>query len=338
MSLPGSSLPLLHRLTVALTVVACAVPTGAAGQVVASERATLKQVISGTEIELDYSRPSARGRTELFGGQVPWGQVWTPGANLNTTLRLSKGITFDGHDVEPGVYGVWIQVLEDGPWRLMLHEDTTRFHTMHPEPDEGILNIPVERSLGEDFVETLTLDVQDIRAASAQLVLAWGNERVAVDLGIDPGYVLIVSAEEAAPFVGQWTLDQSAMVPPEAARESMRASMPPEELVFFDRYVEVMGAPQLVDIRHGDDGMLYLSNPAVDDIMNEVQGEGFATVLMVRAEGIFEPGILLYGELAFAGDQGLYEFDFDDAGRAVSFVIRDPSDAIVGRATREGGD
>lgn len=314
-------------------------PGSADAQVVASERATLTQTITGTGIEIDYSRPSARGRDPLFGGVVPWGEVWTPGANDNTTIRFGDTVTVNGVDVAPGLYGVWIQVLEDEPWQFVLHADTARFHTQHPTVESGLLSFPVERERGEDFVETLRWDLQHIRADGARLQLAWGHDRVTVAIGVDPGYVLTVSAEEAARYAGEWTLDQRANVPPPEMIEGMTASMTPEMAGAVRRMVAMMSEPYTISVEHDEEGRLIYRDPVLAewwmDDMDGVQG-----ILLPRAEGIFYTGTLLRGDLASAEasgpSSGFWEFEFDD-GRAVRVVGRAPDDRVILEATRAGG-
>ena len=68
----------------------------------ASELAQFTQIISGTEIEVEFSRPSLRGREVIFGRQIPWGEVWTPGANRATTIRFSKDVVVSGQAVAAG--------------------------------------------------------------------------------------------------------------------------------------------------------------------------------------------------------------------------------------------
>ncbi|NNK63976.1 MAG: DUF2911 domain-containing protein, partial [Gemmatimonadetes bacterium] len=63
----------IPALVLSVCALALLAPQPAATQIVASERATLTQQVTGVEIEIDYSRPSARGREPLFGGVVPWG-------------------------------------------------------------------------------------------------------------------------------------------------------------------------------------------------------------------------------------------------------------------------
>ena len=81
------------RFFAGLLAVAALLPTQLTAQASASERSTLTQIISGTEIEVDYARPSVRGRSPIFGGIVHWDEVWTPGANDATTFRFSRDDT-----------------------------------------------------------------------------------------------------------------------------------------------------------------------------------------------------------------------------------------------------
>lgn len=303
-----------------LTGLVLASPAALGAQVTASERATLTQTITGVEIELDYSRPSARGRTPLFGNVVPWGEVWTPGANANTTIRFSDSVTVNGTDVAPGLYGVWIQVLEDEPWHFVLHADTTRFHTEHPTIESGILTFPVERLQGEEFVETLTLDLQRIRADGANLQMSWGHNRVVVPIGVDPGYVMTVSTEEAERYVGEWIMDQSSGIPPAPMIEEMTATMMPEMAEAVRSMIAIMQEPYAFTIEHDDEGRLLYLDPVLADWwvtdLASVQG-----ILLPRAEGVFDTGTLLMGDLASAEADGpsggFWEFIFDEDGRAV---------------------
>jgi hypothetical protein len=313
----------------------------ARAQVTASERSTVTQTITGVEITLDYSRPSARGRDPLFGNVVPWGEVWTPGANDNTTIRFSDSVTVAGHDVPPGTYGMWIQVLEDEPWQFVLHPDTARFHTEHPSVESGLLSFPVEREEGEDFVETLLLDLQHIRADGAELRMSWGYNRVAVPIGVDPGYVMTVPPAEAERYVGEWVMDQTGGVPPEGMIEQMVATMTPEMAGAVRSMVATMKEPYPFTIEYDDEGRLIYRDPVLADwwVTDMASAQG---ILLPRAEGIFDTGTLLMGDLASAEADGpsggFWEFEFDEDGRAVRLVGRaKANDRVILEATRADG-
>ncbi len=93
----------------------------------------MSQTVDGTVITVEYSRPQARGRDSLFGGEVKWNEVWTPGANWATTLEVNRDIELDGHAVPKGKYSVWM-VVEPEQWTVVLDPRAHLFHMKHPGP------------------------------------------------------------------------------------------------------------------------------------------------------------------------------------------------------------
>ena len=107
------------RYVVALAAALLILPAALSAQPRASERATVNQIVNGTSITFDFSRPVARGRDHLFGGVVHWGELWTPGANWATTLEVDHDVKLNGHAVPAGKYSVWIRVQPE-EWTVFL--------------------------------------------------------------------------------------------------------------------------------------------------------------------------------------------------------------------------
>lgn len=320
-------------------------PVGAEGQA-ASEQATLTQIVSGTEIEVAWSRPSLRGREEIFGRQIPWGEVWTPGANRATTIRFSKDVVMAGTPVPAGRYSVWIRVLESEPWRMALHADTTLFHSAHPPIDEAVLHVGVERTRTEDLQESLAWDVDRIRIDGADLVMHWGRDQVVVPLEVDPGIVFATAPAEAQPLVGEWMYDDRASLPP-ADRVAGIIAQSENPTGRFYKVFLAEPRPRPVRIDHDEDSGLVLF---VDPLLEAAEaafysGEGeqpvvaYGQALLPRGTGFFAVAGTLGGEVSAMNPQfaSIVEFEYDDEGRAVAFTIRGPDDEIEGRGVRSGG-
>ena len=111
------------------------VPSVLGAQPRASERGTVTQMVNGTRITIDFSRPVARGRDNLFGGVVHWGELWTPGANWATTLEIDKSIELNGHTVPAGKYSVWMRPQPD-TWTVFLNRDVRLYHDQAVPEDE----------------------------------------------------------------------------------------------------------------------------------------------------------------------------------------------------------
>jgi hypothetical protein len=170
----------------AAVLVLCAIgAVPAAAQVRASERARVSQTVAGTTITLDYARPRLRGRSPIFGGLVHWGEVWTPGANMATTLETDRDIAIDGHQVPEGRYSVWLVVERVGPWTLVLDPDADRFHTSRPRERPEQIRFPVEAQAAPE-TEVLTWSFPDISATGTTAVLQWADRAVRLPITVAP--------------------------------------------------------------------------------------------------------------------------------------------------------
>jgi len=322
-----------------LTAVIAQSLAGQASAVEASERALVRQAISGTVVEIDYARPSVRGRDPIFGGQVPWGHVWTPGANRATVLRVSKDVTLQGVALPAGAYSLWLEVLESGPWTLVVHPDTLRSHGHHPEVHEGVIAVPVEPELTANSTETLSFDFQRVRGRGARIEFRWANTLVPIELGVDPGFVTTVAADVAAPVVGEWIWDDR-MSPwfysPEDIEQGLANAESPDWWKKRLEFERDRVRPYVARFEHDPErGTLTFVDP--DAIAAGLRESLIMRVLVPRGEGMFMVvGIDADGEISSYDPRysSLYEFSFDDRGRAVSVTYRNYRDEIVGTGTR----
>ena len=177
----------------------------AAAQIRASEIGSITQIIDGTKITMEYSRPRARGRDPLFGNPrvVRWNEVWTPGANWATTFEINKPITLAGRPVAKGKYSVWMVVKQDGNWTFVLDPEARRYHMEPPDSSNKQVRIPVRITQGP-FTEVLTWSVSEFSASGGKLAMNWGTTVVAMDFAVEPSYRLTLPVAEAAPYVGRY--------------------------------------------------------------------------------------------------------------------------------------
>lgn len=189
---------------VVLCAMALAGPGGA--QVRASERGSVSQTVDGTVITLDYSRPQARGRNDLFGKVVSWGHMWTPGANWATTLELNRSIRINGQDVPAGKYSVWFVPRQRGLWTVHLNKNPRLFHTRGPKPEDQFLTIGVLPRRG-NHTEILTFDFPRVTPEGATLRMRWGRTELDLDVGVGSSRpVAGITPERMAPYLGSYTM------------------------------------------------------------------------------------------------------------------------------------
>ena len=181
-------------------------PLSVRAQPRASERSTVRQIVNGTTLTLDFSRPVARGRANLFGGVVHWGEVWTPGANFATTFEVNNDIIMAGAKVPKGKYGVWMIVSQDSNWMMLLDPKWKQFHMDHPKPNDTHIRVPVRADTNAAREEILTFSFPSVTARGGSIAMHWANVRVTTDFTVQPTYSAMLPENEARPYVGTYLM------------------------------------------------------------------------------------------------------------------------------------
>jgi len=127
---------------------------------------------------IDYGQPHARGRT-IFGGLVPYGEVWRLGANWATSLALDVPMRIGELVVPRGDYTLFFLPREDGG-DLIVNSQTRHWGTDY-DPTRDFGRTPVGRREVAEFVQSLTItlepDFPQEQGAlpSGMLRITWGD-------------------------------------------------------------------------------------------------------------------------------------------------------------------
>lgn len=148
-----------------------------------SPESTLKQRVGFTDIEVVYSRPSARGR-KIFGGLLPYGDVWRTGANSATKITFSTPVKLGGRDVPAGSYALF-SIPGESEWTVILNRVTGEWGAYSYNEASDALRVKVPAAALSQPVETFTIDFNDVRTESATLNLVWEKTRVPVKIEVD---------------------------------------------------------------------------------------------------------------------------------------------------------
>ena len=147
-----------------------------------SPLSTLKQRVGLTDIEIVYSRPSAKGRA-IFGGLVPYGEVWRTGANGRTTISFSTPVKLNGTDIPAGKYSLFT-IPGQSEWTIAINKDSTSSpFAYNASNDVARVTAPAVK-LAEN-IETFSIMINAIRDDSATIDLIWEHTAVPIHLTLD---------------------------------------------------------------------------------------------------------------------------------------------------------
>jgi hypothetical protein len=147
-----------------------------------SPKATVSQTVGLTEVSITYCRPSVRGRV-IWGGLVPYDQVWRTGANEATTITFSDDATIEGTKLPAGTYGLFTIPGKD-EWTVIFNKGAKQWGAYEYKQTEDALRIKVKPQPAE-FHELLTFSFPAVSAESAQVALTWEKLQVTFTLKVD---------------------------------------------------------------------------------------------------------------------------------------------------------
>jgi hypothetical protein len=147
-----------------------------------SPSSVLTQKVGVTEIKLDYSRPSMKGR-KVFGELVAFGELWRTGANQATKFTTTDSITFMGQGLAKGTYSVFTIPTKDS-WTVIFNKDASA-GTAAYKTDKDALRLTVKPMMLPMNIETFTFNIGNITTNSATLEMMWENTLIVLPFTSD---------------------------------------------------------------------------------------------------------------------------------------------------------
>ncbi len=135
------------------------------------------QFADGKTIRVDYSSPRAKGR-KIYGGLVPYGEVWRTGANDATTFVTDANLTVNGKDVPAGSYTIFT-IPNQGKWTLIINKKTGEWGIPYKYEGDELLRTDMQVSKTPTPVENFTIAF-DQAGNSCTMHLDWENTRASV--------------------------------------------------------------------------------------------------------------------------------------------------------------
>jgi hypothetical protein len=167
-----------------------------------SQGAQISQRIGITDITISYHRPLVNDR-KVWGGLVPYGQVWRAGANMNTTITFSDPVQIEGKPLEKGTYGLHMIPNAD-EWTIIFSKNSTSWGAFTYDQKEDALRVTVKPKTA-DMHNALTYDFDDLTKDSAVVELEWEKVAVPFKVSLDVHDVVQASLKNQLRNLSQYT-------------------------------------------------------------------------------------------------------------------------------------
>lgn len=132
----------------------------------------MEQKVGLTDVTLEYSRPSMKGR-KVFGDLVPFDAIWRTGANMNTKITFSDDVVVEGKELKAGTYAIYTKPNE-AVWEVFFYTDTENGGLPKEwDASKVAATVKVEAYPISESIETFTITFDDLHNNGATLGLLW---------------------------------------------------------------------------------------------------------------------------------------------------------------------
>lgn len=144
----------------------------------------MEQKVGLTDVAIEYSRPSMKGR-KLFVDVESFGDIWRTGANASTKITFSDDVKVEGNNVPAGTYALYT-IPDPSSWTIMLYKDLTLGGNV-AQYDESmeVARFKVTRKRLSEPVETFTINIGNFTSNGAEIALQWGEYHVPIRLEVN---------------------------------------------------------------------------------------------------------------------------------------------------------
>jgi hypothetical protein len=140
--------------------------------------AKLTQQVGLTEIAVEYDCPAAKGR-KIWGGVVPFNQLWLMGASTATKIKFSKEVSIGDRTIPAGSY--WLLAIPGkDAWTVVINKSADPVSSTRdykPELDVARVKVAAKASTRRDRLMYSFSEITDDRTS---LDLEWDAVRVSM--------------------------------------------------------------------------------------------------------------------------------------------------------------
>lgn len=170
-----------------------------------SPKSVLTQTVGMTDVTVEYSRPSMKGRTIFAAdGLVPFGKVWRTGANQATKVTFSDEVTVGGKALDAGSYALFTTPGATS-WDVHFFPHTTNSSGGYGDATAAAVVSVTPTALPFE-VESMMIIFDELTSTGAVMELIWSNVVVPVEIGVHAHKQAMASIEKtlAGPTAGDY--------------------------------------------------------------------------------------------------------------------------------------
>lgn len=138
-------------------------------------------VIQDDSIKINYHSPGVRKRI-IWGGLVPYDEVWVTGAHDATTLEMPKAFVVNGKEIPAGKYAIF-SIPGKKEWTLIINKNWKQHLATEYDEKDDIIRVKVKPKK-VNHTERLQYFIETGNNNAGKIAVAWEKISVGFDFKV----------------------------------------------------------------------------------------------------------------------------------------------------------
>jgi hypothetical protein len=138
--------------------------------------------IGNAHVTIHYHAPGVRGRT-IWGGLVPYGEVWVTGAHSATTFEIDKNFSVAGQEIPGGKYAIFTIPGQD-KWTIIINKNWEQHLTDEYDQKDDVVRLEVTPEQTAEVQERLQYSIIPKDETSGSISIHWEKIKVSMPFEI----------------------------------------------------------------------------------------------------------------------------------------------------------
>lgn len=144
--------------------------------------AEVKATVDGADIKIKYHSPGVKGRI-IWGGLVPYNEVWVTGAHMATSIDISRGFEISGKKIAAGKYA-FFTIPGKEEWIVIINKNWNQHLSDEYDEKEDVIRLKMKPQVNEQHVERLKYSIDESRNSEATISMNWEKLKISFPLTI----------------------------------------------------------------------------------------------------------------------------------------------------------
>jgi hypothetical protein len=147
-----------------------------------SLRALATGKMGNTLVTINYYSPAVRGRV-IWGGLVPFDQVWVTGAHRATSIAFDNAVKIGGKEIPAGKYA-FFTIPSKADWTIIINKNWNQHLADNYNVKDDVVRLNVKPEIEEAHQERLRYVIESEGENSAEIVIYWEKLEVSLPISV----------------------------------------------------------------------------------------------------------------------------------------------------------